>query len=152
MTKRLTDNEIAIRIVPTHLRWPHAGTSIVWRRLHECVQQLHQFARATDNDCTEIEQRRELSRDEIEQHRTVVGQEALKKLADFRPFDIAKQAATKEIEALEKREDLTPQEAQAKHKLAKGLDELRAGIAATERLLLERCKMHGLSAHHPIYY
>jgi hypothetical protein len=152
MTKRLTQNEIAIRIVPTHLRWPEAATSGVWRALHECVQQLHNFARTVDNDCIEIEQKKEFGRYEIEGHRTEVGQEALKKLADFRPFDMAEQAATKEIDALEKREDLTSQEAQAKQKLMSTLAELRAGLAATERLLLERCKMQERTARHALCY
>lgn len=146
--RKLTDTEIKIRIVPTHLRWPEAGTSVIWRRLHECVQQLHEFARATDNDCIEIEQKREFGRNEIERQHTEVGQEALKKLAHFRPFEIAEQTATKEIDALENREALTPQEAQAKQKLMRAVDELRAGIAATQRLLRERCKMHEGSARH----
>jgi hypothetical protein len=152
MTKRLTQNEIAIRIVPTHLRWPEAATSGVWRRLHECVQRLHEFARTFDNGCVEIEQKRELGGDEIKRQRTEVGNEALKKLANFRPFDIAEQAATKEIETLQKREDLTSQEAQAKQKLMMALDQLRGGLAATERLLLERCKMRERTAHHALYY
>lgn len=146
MTKRLTQNEIAVRIVPTHLRWPEAGASLVWRRLHECVRQLQEFVRAVDNDCLEFDQARELSRDEIVRHRTEIGHEALKKLAAFRPFQIAKQAVSKEIETLQKREDLTSQEAQGKHRLMMAMDELRAGIAAMERLLLERCKMSAGSA------
>lgn len=53
----------------------------------------------------------------------------------------AMQTATNEIQKLQKREDLTPQESQAKQKLMRAMDELRGGLAATERLLLERCKM-----------
>jgi hypothetical protein len=148
MTKRLTDNEIAIRIVPTHQRWPKAETSIAWRRLHECVQQLHDFARNVDNSCIKIEQKRDLGRDEIARLRTDAGQEALKKLANFRPLNIAKQVVTKEIDSLEKREDLIPQETQAKQKFMKAMDEMLGGIAATERLLLERCSMRERPAHH----
>lgn len=149
---RLTDNEIRIRIAPAHLRWPRADTSMVWRSLHDCVQQLHGFARTIDEDCLQIEQTRELGRDEIERHRTEVGQQALKKLAAFRPFQIAKQAASKEIETLQKRDDLTFQEAQGKQRLMMALDELRGGIAAMERLLLERCKMSERPARRPVYY
>lgn len=150
--RKLTDNEIRIRIVPTHLRWLDAGTSIAWRRLHECVQQLHEFVRAVDTNCVEIDQKRDLGRDEIERQRTEAGQEALRKLAEFKPFNIVEQAATKEIDALEKREGLTLQEVQAKQKLTKALDELRGGIAATERLLLERCIIRERSARHPLFY
>ncbi len=64
---------------------------------------------------------------------------------------MAEQAVTKEIDMLEKREGLTSQEAQAKQKMTKALDELRAGIAATQRLLLERCKMRGEIAAHQRY-
>ena len=51
-----------------------------------------------------------------------------------------------------KKEDLTPQEAQAKQKLIKARDELRAGIAATQRLLLERCRMREGPVRRPVYY
>ncbi|MCK1570792.1 hypothetical protein [Bradyrhizobium sp. 174] len=152
MTKRLTKNEIAVRIVPTHLRWPEAGASLLWRRLHECVQQLHEFARAVDDNCCEIEQGREVSRDEIVRHRAEIGHEALMKLAAFGPFQIAKQAASKEIETLQKREDLTSQEAQGKQRLMMAMDELRDGIAAMERLLRERCKVSAGSACRPVCY
>ena len=114
---------------------------------------MHEFARTFDNGCVEIEQKRELGGDEIKRQRTEVGNEALKKLANFRPFDIAEQAATKEIEKLQNREDLlTSQEAQAKQKLMTALDQLRGGLAGAERLLLERCKMHEGSASRPVYY
>ncbi|MBW5438729.1 hypothetical protein FXB41_29375 [Bradyrhizobium canariense] len=145
--RHLTQNEIAIRIVPTHLRWPEASTSVVWRLLHECVQQLHDFARTFDSDCTEIEGSRQLARDEIMRRRAEVGHRAMKQLAVFRPFDSASVAATREIERLHRREELTPQESEAKQKLIKALDELRGGLAAMERLLLERSKIRQRSAY-----
>jgi hypothetical protein len=146
ITRRLTDNEIRIRIVPTHLRWPKADTSNIWRILHECVEELYDFARAIDDNCCEIEQAREYGRDEIARHRTEAGNEALKKLAAFRPFQLAERAAMKEIETFEKRDDLTSQEVQAKQRLMMAMEELRGGIGAMERLLLERCKMNERSA------
>jgi hypothetical protein len=152
MIKRLTECDIAVRIVPTHLRWPEAATSIAWARLHECVQQLHEFARIVDNDCTEAQQTTGLSRDEIERARIEIGHEALKKLANFRSFNIAEQAARKEIDILEKREGLGADEARAKRELVKARDELRAGIAATERLLLDICKERVGSARCQVYY
>jgi hypothetical protein len=56
-----------------------------------------------------IEQERKLGRDVIVQHRTEVGNEPLKKLTAFRPFQVAKRAATKEIETLRKREYVSSQ-------------------------------------------
>ena len=29
---RLTENEIRVRIVPTHLRWPERGTTVAWTK------------------------------------------------------------------------------------------------------------------------
>lgn len=103
MSKRLTDNEIKIRIVPTHLRWPEASTTVVWRRLHECVDQLHRFVRAVDNSCAEVERKTDLSSSGIAQQRTEISDQALVELANFRPLHVAEHAAAKEIDLLEKR-------------------------------------------------
>jgi hypothetical protein len=111
---------------------------------------LYDFARTIDYNCCEIEQTREYGRDEIVRHRTEIGYEALKKLAAFRPFQLAKQAASKEIEAFRQREDLTSQDAQAKQRLIVAMEELGGGIRAMERLLRERCKMNEEPAR--LYY
>ncbi|WIW43854.1 hypothetical protein ML401_20250 [Bradyrhizobium sp. 62B] len=143
--RHLSQNEIAIRIVPTHLRWPDASTSVVWRQLHECVLQFYEFARAFDDDCLEIEQSKVFSSNEIVRRRAEAGREAIRQLAGFRPFESASSAVTREVERLHRREDLTPQESEAKQKLIKALDDLRGGLAAVERLLLERSKLRQIS-------
>ena len=61
-------------------------------------------------------------------------------------------AATKEIAMLERREGVTSEGTQTKQKLMRALDELRTGIAATERPLLERCRMSEGPARYPMYY
>ncbi|MCK1354640.1 hypothetical protein IVB56_27220 [Bradyrhizobium sp. CW7] len=141
MTKRMTETEIRIRIVPTHLRWPSADTNSVWRRLHECVHKMHDLARAVDVNCSCIEEKRTLGPNEIERRRTEVVQEARTKLANFGPLDVARRAVAAELNSMQSRSDLTLQDAQTKEKLTKVLKELEAGVAATERLLLERCEL-----------
>ncbi len=54
MSRPLTDNEIKIRIVPTHLRWPDATTSEAWNQMHQCVHRLHDFARKLDVQCIQV--------------------------------------------------------------------------------------------------
>jgi hypothetical protein len=61
---------------------------------------LYDFARNVDCSRIEIEQDGKLGRDQIARQRAEVGQLAPKRLSDFKPFDIAKQAATTEIERL----------------------------------------------------
>ena len=39
-TQKLTDTEIAIRIVPKRLRWPEAGRTAAWTKAHDCVDAL----------------------------------------------------------------------------------------------------------------
>jgi hypothetical protein len=81
-----------------------------------------------------IEQNRDLGRDGIDRQLTEVAHEAQKKLANFRQFVIAEQAATKEIDMLDKREGLTPQEAQAKRSTApQGFSGVKRGRAPTHK-------------------
>ena len=59
----------------------------------------------------------------------------MSKLASFIPFQIAEKAVTENIDALK------PEQAQIQQKLTKALDDLREGVAATERAVRERCQM-----------
>jgi hypothetical protein len=43
---------------------------------------------------------------------------------------------------------LHPEQVKMQQQLTKALDELRAGVAATQRMLLERCEMHEESGDH----
>lgn len=137
MPKQLTDTEIAIRVVPTHLRWPERGTTVVSSKLHDAVDALHALARTVDENCAAAEGNRDLSPDAIRRQRAAIGGQALTELVSFRPFQIAEKVVTENIEFLEN--------SQAPHlekaRLSKALQELREGIAATKRMLLERCKL-----------
>jgi hypothetical protein len=139
--RRMTDNEIRIRIVPTHLRWPEPSTGLVWNQMRKCVDLLHGLVRKVDNNCAEVEQKTDISAEEIARRRTARGRQALNELANFKPFRIAEQAAIKDIEFLKNLDTRTPHQAQMYQRMTKALDELRYGIGATERALRERCDM-----------
>ena len=89
--RKLTDNEIRIRIVPTHLRWPDAGTSAVWTKAHDCVYALQDLIRSVDVACMKARQDRELSAGGIARRAEICDQ-ALSKLVNFRAFEIAEKA------------------------------------------------------------
>ena len=207
----LTENEIQMRIVATRIRWPETGTTIAWRRLHECVDALRGLVQTVDLHCIEAEQNRDFSAAGIMRRRTQVGQQALTELAQFKPLQLAEKAAQENIEHLEKkmvdlpqpptnvadvalaqeirsyvskqkspidiavksvtdaricgavlnappflsglsdaefnlvreraRTALHPEQVQMQQSLMKALKELREGVAATKRMLLERCEM-----------
>ena len=59
------------------------------------------------------------------------------KLASFTPFQIAEKAIIESIDLLERRTGLDTQKAQ----MTKALADLREGVEATQRMVLERCKM-----------
>jgi hypothetical protein len=91
----MTDTEIAMRIVPTRLRWPPAeiAKTIAWDRLREAVDLLHGLVRAVDNNCQQAEQDIDLSLEGIARRREALGHQALSELANFKPFQIAEKAA-----------------------------------------------------------
>ncbi len=105
MTKRLSDTEIAVRVVPTVLRWPPAGVArtIAWDRLRDCVDAMRGLARAVDNNCAEGEQDQDLSPEGIRRRRTKVGQQALAELADLKPIKLAEKAVANNLALLEER-------------------------------------------------
>jgi len=125
------------------LRWPEAevGGTAAWDRLRECVEALRDLVRSVDSNCLQIEQNRNISRGSIAQQRARLGDQALAKLASFRPFQIAEKAVTENI-------DLQGVAPQMEQRLGKALDELREGIAATERMLAERCGMREVADGH----
>ena len=57
-SKKLSDIEIAIRIVPTSVRWPQSGTSSAWTAAHDCVDVYRDLVRGVDSACIELEQNR----------------------------------------------------------------------------------------------
>ena len=60
---------------------------------------------------------------------------------NFSAFEIAEKALSENIVALERLSHRDPEQAQMLQKLTQALHDLREGIEATRRMLLERCKM-----------
>lgn len=140
-THKLSDTEIQVRVVPMRLRWPETGTTIAWTKAHDCVDALRDLVRNVDLGCLEAEQNRELSAGVIARRRSELCNQAMTKLASFTPFQIAEKAVTENIYLLDRLTDRDSKEAQMHQKLTKALDDLRKGVAATERAVIERCQM-----------
>ena len=133
----LTDTEIAIRIVPRRLRWPAPGTNSAWTKAHACVDAFHDVIRKVDLGCLEAEQDRVLSASGIARRRAELCNQAMTKLASLTPFQIAEKAIIERIDLPERPTGLDTQKAQ----MTKALADLREGVEATQRMVLERCKM-----------
>lgn len=94
-----------------------------------------------DRDCSEAEQNRELSANAIGQRRAAIGEQALRKLVNFRSFEVAEKAVTENIDVLERLSDRDPAQVQMLQKLTRALQDLQEGVQATMRMVLDRCKM-----------
>ena len=139
--QKVSDAQIAITIVPKRARWPEPRAGVAWARAHDCVDALQGLVREVDLACREAERDREHSAGGIARRRAELCDQAMSKLTDFGPFEIAEKALTQNIDALERLSDPDPQQAQMLQKLARALEDLRAGIEATRRMLQERCKV-----------
>jgi hypothetical protein len=139
--QKVSDAQIAITIVPKRARWPEPGTGSVWAAAHHCVDAWHNLIRKVDLDCSEAEQNPDLSASAIARRRAELSDQAMSKLANFRPFEIAEQTLTNNINALERLSDPDPQQAQMLQRLKQALRDLQEGIEATRRMLQERCKV-----------
>ena len=124
----------------THLRWPERGTASAWTDAHNCVGALQELVRNVDLGCLKAEQDRELSSGAIARRRAEICDQAMIKLANFPAFHIAEKTLFENIVALENRD---PEQVQMLRKLTQALHDLREGIEATRRMLLERCKTRG---------
>jgi hypothetical protein len=140
-TAKMTDIEVAIRIVPTHLRWPQSGTSLVWTKAHGCVAALQNLVRSVDVACCDVERDRELSAAAINRRRAEIFDRTKLKLANFRPFETAEKALSADIAALDRLSERTPQQVKSHQQLTKAIGELREGLHATTRAVAERCKI-----------
>ncbi|MEH2573475.1 hypothetical protein [Bradyrhizobium sp. AZCC 1708] len=104
MTRRVTDTEIAARIVPTSLRWPaDIAKTIAWDRLRECVDALRGLVSTSNAHCLEAEQDQDLSPEGVIRRRTQLGHQALTELANFKPFQLAEKAVANNLAHLEER-------------------------------------------------
>jgi hypothetical protein len=129
-----------------HVRWPEPGSSIAWTRAHACVDALHALVHSLDGACAEVEQSRDLSPGAIARRRDELCEQALRKLVNFLAFDVAEKALSENIVALERLSNCSPEHVQMQQKLTQALRDLREGIEATRRMVLDRCKMReGLS-------
>ncbi len=136
-----SDIEVAVRIVPTSLRWKSSGTSSTWSAAHNCVGAYRNLVRSVDNSCMEVEQNSQLSANDIARRRAEVCEQALSKLVNFRPFELAEKALTGDITELERLSILNSQQVEMHGKLKQALRDLRQGLSATRRALQERCKV-----------
>jgi hypothetical protein len=137
-TRKMSDNQIAITIVPRRALWPEANTANVWASAHRCVDGWHSLIRQTDLACSKAEQDSELNTGAIGRRRSEICDQALRKLVNFRGLEIAEKALTENIDALERLSHRDPEQAQMLQKLKQALTDLREGIPATERMLEER--------------
>ena len=131
---------IGARVIPTMLRWPSskAAKTLAWDRLRDCVEALRAMLRVLDGTCHRAEQNADLKPEAIARRRKELGDQALSKLAAFKPLLSAQRAVDESIN------DLDPK---TQSLLTKGLDELREGVAATRRAVVERCQMSAGYAH-----
>ena len=127
----------------THLRWPERGTASAWTDAHNCVGALQELVRNVDLGCLKAEQDRELSAGAIARRRAEICDQAMIKLANFPAFHIAEKTLSENIVALERLSNRNPEQVQMFRKSTQALHDLREGIEATRRMLLERCKTRG---------
>ena len=130
MSRRLSDLEIAVRIVPTMLRWP-SSDSRAWQCLHDGVDALRKMLRSLDDECQEIEHDRELNAAAIAQRREELGRQVLEELMTFGQLQSAERAVADEVKQLEPKNQSL---------LTKALNELRDGVEAARRAVVERCE------------
>ena len=91
--------------------------------------------RLLDEKCDRAEHDSDLKPESIARRRKELGNQALSKLAAFKPLRSAELAVDKNIN------DLEPK---MQNLLRKALEELREGIAATERAVVDRCQMRAV--------
>ena len=93
---------------------------------------LRAMLRVLDDACHRTEQNADLKPEAIARRRKELGDEALSKLAAFKPLLSAERAVHESIN------DLDPK---MQNLLRKALDELHEGVAATRRAVVDRCQM-----------
>lgn len=126
---RMTDLEIAVRVVPTMLRWP---PEIAFDRMRDCVEALRNILRVLDERCEQDERDTDLKPESISRRRIQLGEKALAELAVFEPLHRAERAVDEHIKHLDTK---------TQNLMARALDEVREGVAATQRAVIERCQM-----------
>jgi hypothetical protein len=108
---------------------------------HDCVHALENVARHAEDACIAIEQHKDLSPDAIRRGRVEICEKALARLADFNPLESAEKALSGGIRALESLENRTPDQVKALQQYKQAVGDLREGLDATRRTILEICKL-----------
>lgn len=103
MQMRMTELQIATRIVPTMQRWPSDANTIAWDKLRSCVDALRSLVYTVDMHCTEAERDRDLSAEGVVRRRARLGQQALAELETFKPLQDAIKAVESNLAFLEER-------------------------------------------------
>jgi len=135
MTRRITDLEIAVRIVPTMVRWPSSDLR-AWCCLRNGVDTLRKLVRSLDHECEKIERDRELNAAAIARRRSELGHQALEDLMTFGQLESAERAVEEQIKQGETKSQFL---------LTKAAAELREGVEAARRAVIERCQMHAVA-------
>lgn len=110
--KRLSNNEIQLRIVPRHVRWPspEIAKSISWDNLRGAVSALHGLAEVVEAQCTQAEKNTDLSSGGITRRREAVGRQALSELADhWKPAESAEKSVLADIKLIESKMTALPE-------------------------------------------
>jgi flagellar motility protein MotE (MotC chaperone) len=139
-TRNLSDIQIKVRIVPKRVRWPEAHSSPAWVKAHSCVDAFEDLVRNVDVSCLQAEQDKNFSASAVRRRRAEIHDQALRKLTNFKPFEIAEKALNQNIDALERLSDRNPEQVQTLQKLKQGLLDLREGIGATRRMVRDQCR------------
>ncbi len=119
--------------------WSCAWTAAI--ESNRTVDAFQDLVRNLDVACVEAEQSRDLSLGAVGRRRAELCDQALKKLVNFPPFEIAKRAISGNIAELERLSDRSPEQVRVLGKLERALGELQEGVEATRRMVLERCRM-----------
>ena len=102
---------------------------------------LQDLVRHVNRGCVEAEQDRKLSAGAIGRRRAEICDPAIIKLVNFKSFKIAEKAVNDNIGSPEQLTERDAEQTQMYQKLTKALADLREGVDATRRMVLERCRM-----------
>lgn len=135
IARRMTELEIAARVVPTMLRWPSQNPQrALWDQLREAVEGLRDLVRTIETDCRHLESDPHLNPEAVRRRRVELGERMTGRLLSLRPVEDCERA----IE--ENTQNVDPK---TRASFAKAIDELREGVASTRRAIRERCQMRG---------
>jgi len=141
-THPLSEIAIKVRIVPRRGQLPNAQSSKVWTAVHDCILAYETVVRDVESACMAFERDKDdLSPDAIRRRRSQICEQGLARLVGFRPLEMAEKALTQRISALESLNERNSEQVRSLNQLTQALADLRQGIEATKRTILEICKV-----------